>query len=347
MTDKRPILIVGLPRSGTTWVGEVLASAHGARYVFEPDNEGLSPIAWLSKRGMHRFPYLAATDLATDYHRLWNTIIAGNGGAWYANVALGLYIRRLLGCKSGLESYMGEKCGLRYVDRKMHWVGQTARKTPYDVEHHPFIALLARHLLISERRGQPDRHIIVKSVHAPLSIEWITANFPVRALIVLRNPYSLYASYRRMRLPDGYRNLLFQSNLQRDWHLFGPEPSRLIMQTQEDLVASQIMCMYKIMECQFARHPDWILVSHDRFCVTPHQGYSRIFEELDLAWSKTTDRKIATLNKPGKDFDPRRVAKEQPNKWKSELSEADQTTIRHWIDIFGLNDFFREYVTLD
>ena len=39
------LLIVGQGRSGTTWVGEVLGRAEGARYVHEPDDERRDPQA--------------------------------------------------------------------------------------------------------------------------------------------------------------------------------------------------------------------------------------------------------------------------------------------------------------
>src|SRR5262245_13023972 len=77
MTDSQPILIVGLPRSGTTWVGEVFSSAHNTRYIFEPDNEGLSPLAWLYKKDIHRFPYLTSKDRSVGYHQLWRTVVSG------------------------------------------------------------------------------------------------------------------------------------------------------------------------------------------------------------------------------------------------------------------------------
>ncbi len=347
MTDKQPILIVGLPRSGTTWVGEVLSSAQRATYIFEPDNEGLSPIAWLCKQDMHRFPYLTAGDDAPEYLRMWRTVLCGDVWSWYANVALGLWVRRVLKRKPALESHMGEKSGLQYIDEKMHWVGKASLVQPYDASRHRLLAGMARRLLVNGDGMQPRRRVIVKSVHASLSVEWIAARFAVRPVIVLRNPYSLYASYQRMRLPDGYRNLLFQPSLQRDWGQFVQQPSPMLMREQEDPVAFQIMCMYKIMETQFARHPEWTVISHDRFCVNPHADYGRLFEDLNLAWSETTDKKIDTLNTPGKDFDPRRVSKDQPHKWRSELSERDRAAIQRWTDAFELNDFLRERVDLN
>jgi len=39
----RPILITGIPRSGTTWVGRVLCAGQGAGYVNEPFNLATSP----------------------------------------------------------------------------------------------------------------------------------------------------------------------------------------------------------------------------------------------------------------------------------------------------------------
>jgi len=38
MTDRRPILVTGSPRSGTTWVGSMVAAAPGIAYLHEPFN---------------------------------------------------------------------------------------------------------------------------------------------------------------------------------------------------------------------------------------------------------------------------------------------------------------------
>lgn len=346
-TASKPTLIVGLPRSGTTWVGEVLSSAHRARYIFEPDNEGLSPIAWLCKQEMHRYPYLTAKDSATDYHRMWQTIINGEPWAWYANAGSGWFVRRVMsGRKTELEACMGRKTGFNYVVPGMHWVGSTRTK-PYLVETHPFMAFLVRKLLVTGRMLRSSRRMIIKSVHAPLSIEWLSANFPVDVIVVLRNPYSLYASYRRMRLPDRFRNLLFQPTLQRDRFEYIPETARTLMPREEDSVAFQIMLMYKIIESQLARHPEWTPISHDRLCVTPHEGYGRLFSQLGLIWSTSTDERIDSLNKPGKGFDPSRISKQQPFKWKSELTSGELASIDDWIERFDLATFFRDRVNLE
>ena len=52
------VLVAGLPRSGTTWVGEVLGRTAGARYLHEPDNHLVRPDAWLAKRRLGPYPEL-------------------------------------------------------------------------------------------------------------------------------------------------------------------------------------------------------------------------------------------------------------------------------------------------
>ena len=71
------VLVAGLPRSGTTWVGEVLGRTAGARYLHEPDNHLLRPEAWWAKRRLGPYPELDPGDDAADYERLWALAFAG------------------------------------------------------------------------------------------------------------------------------------------------------------------------------------------------------------------------------------------------------------------------------
>ena len=76
MTGPR-VLIAGLPRSGTTWVGEVLGRTAGARYLHEPDNHLVRPEAWWAKRRLGGYPELRPGDDGGDYERLWARAFAG------------------------------------------------------------------------------------------------------------------------------------------------------------------------------------------------------------------------------------------------------------------------------
>jgi hypothetical protein len=55
----RPILVTGMPRSGTTWVGRVLCAGNGAGYLNEPFNLATSP-GTIRVPVDHWYPYVTA-----------------------------------------------------------------------------------------------------------------------------------------------------------------------------------------------------------------------------------------------------------------------------------------------
>ena len=75
----RRVLVAGIPRSGTTWVGRVLGQADGACYVHEPDNHLVRPEAWWAKRELGAYPRLVAGQETPGYERLFR--VAFSGGA--------------------------------------------------------------------------------------------------------------------------------------------------------------------------------------------------------------------------------------------------------------------------
>lgn len=72
---RRPILVTGAPRSGTTWVGRMLAEAPGVVYVHEPFNPEHPPHPGVSRVRIRRwFAYVTAENEAEVYSSLRNTV---------------------------------------------------------------------------------------------------------------------------------------------------------------------------------------------------------------------------------------------------------------------------------
>lgn len=72
ITQKRPIFIVGLPRSGTSWVASVLNTAEGIKYFYEPFNRDQVPEAtpyWLK--------YLRVEDRDREFENYCRRVFAG------------------------------------------------------------------------------------------------------------------------------------------------------------------------------------------------------------------------------------------------------------------------------
>ena len=333
----QPLLISGLPRSGTTWVGKILSTAQGTGYVFEPDNEKTSPVAWLYKRDLHRFPYLTVAHNAPLYKQLWQTVFARTLERSLPYYLLERYFRQKT---YAVEAHIGEKTGFTYIDGSHNGVAPSGQETPFRVQQHAFLAKIITRSIKRNRKRPFTNRLIVKSVHASLALGWLANHFDVTNIVVLRNPHSLYASYKRMRMPDGYRNLLLQSGLQADF-----QPYLKYSKTHmSDELAMQTTLMLKTIENQIKLHPNWLIISHDRLCTDPVNYYHCVFQKLGLLWTEETETSLTMLNQRGSGFDPARVAQLQPTKWRSELESEEVATLDEWVERLELSDFLNHYV---
>ena len=66
------ILVVGAPRSGTTWLASTLASTLGSRSLHEPDNPVFNAAASESAESHGGYPVLRPRERAPEYERLWD-----------------------------------------------------------------------------------------------------------------------------------------------------------------------------------------------------------------------------------------------------------------------------------
>jgi Sulfotransferase family len=68
------ILIVGAPRSGTTWLAHALAATPGSRLVNEPDNRSFNPAASDSLQQYGGYPVLNRSQRVPEYALLWDPV---------------------------------------------------------------------------------------------------------------------------------------------------------------------------------------------------------------------------------------------------------------------------------
>ena len=181
----RPILIVGAPRSGTTWVGRVLGLTEGVFYVHEPDNEGLDPRALRAKRNVGRFPVLSGNDEAPEYLALW---------------------REVLDCgppDSRSYRWRAARKLLRGAKQRGELEGAFRRASREDSLRLKMAGLFAVHGAPLHTSARP----VVKSIYAPLAAGWIDDHLHPIVLAVFREPLNTMSSAKtrfapRAELPD-------------------------------------------------------------------------------------------------------------------------------------------------
>jgi len=311
LTAPGRILVIGPPRSGTTWVEQVLGRALGARVVHEPDNETCNPFALRAKTSLGRFPVLAPEDEAPfAYHDVWARAFEGIGRAatarWLTAKAL------LRTAEADLDAAFDQ--GRDRFSARLRLISALAAVRPVPQP---------------ERPGDPP--VLVKSVHACLAAEWIARRWRPRVVVVVRNPLNVVASHVTLGWgPSGLDHPFLHRGLARlPWV---PPPPRGATPLQR--LAWQIGVFCGALETAAQRHSDWLVVSHEALCGDPAAGFKSLCAALGAPWTEEAAGFLAASDRPGKGLETRRVAAEQPRNWTRHLTAAQADEVMEVLAAF-------------
>jgi hypothetical protein len=297
-------LIAGVPRSGTTWVGQALSRTEGSVYVHEPDGDH-DPFAFRVRRRLGVAPAVEVTDVDVDYHRLFAGAFAGGR---YAGTVRDKVARRIYG-------------GVPIEDRWRAWLGGSVS---------PTLRLVSA--LAVPRVAEPgDHNVIVKSVRSELAMDWLVDEFQPRVLLVERNPLNVLASWIELEyVRDPREAAAVGVHAQARWDIEPPAASepRLVHQAFE----------YGVLACALrdaaARHDDWTIVSHEQLCTDPVAEFRALAESLGLRWNDAATAFLTESDQQGSGYQTNRRATEQPDRWRERLDDDQVSIIRATLEQF-------------
>lgn len=301
------VLIAGVPRSGTTWLGQVLGHVQDARYVHEPDNHLVRPEAWRAKRGLGSYPALRPGQDAPEYEHLWAAAFAGGPR----------------------PSLFG--AGARIVHRLV----PRAEKRALRKDASGFAANVARLAgTLAERQTEPQaaKTVIVKSVFCARSLEWLADRFAPSVVVIRRHPFAVVASWSDL----GWSNFLDRDRgAVRDCVevVGGPPPSPEA--SWIDRAAWHFGFLSSVLDRAIARHPEWWEVRHEMLCGDPEPGFRRLCLALGLEWTVAAEQFLAASNRPGRGYETNRLWAEQVDAGRSRLSLADQERVLEVLSAFS------------
>jgi Sulfotransferase family len=306
----RPIVIVGVPRSGTSWTMQALGKAEGALKVLEPDSEDKWPAAIHAKRKLGRYPVLLPGDRAAAYKALWSWTFAGARETRRSVLA-----RHILG--PGAED--------RIYDRRLDpvtWIASTLARDPSTHQ--------------ATKDGTRSPRVVAKSIHAQLSIEWIAAEFDVDVLVLLRHPASVLASWMEVGLKDSRYSTLENHPVIRErfiepWGVPRPGPDPV------ERMSWMIGLLIAALEEAYSRHPEWHLRTHEQLCSDPAAEFEQLYADLGLTWGEAPADFLLRHNTEGSGFMVKRIASELPDSWKSRLDDKQLATLRSVLDLFPIS----------
>jgi hypothetical protein len=298
------ILLSGIARSGTSWAAHVLGRAPDTHLVQEPDSRASDILGRVIMQRLSEYPALRPADRPRWYPTVWDLAFAG-GWPW-----------------SQVEPARA--------------AGRQLVKVPPTIRDYLVIGLAGS--LARVRR--PPQNVVVKSVHAMMTLEWLADRYGPRVVIMRRNPLNVVSSWMEHDFtvpnPPSYEDpvVLERYITPLGLALPGPNASRL---TQ---TAWHVGLWTVALKTAADQNPDWIVESHDAFCVEPAASFHLLFKKLGLTWTSAAEEYLDEADRPGYNgVRAVRVTKDQPDQWRRRLGRSEADEIRAVLADFPLGEW--------
>lgn len=296
----RRVLVVGVERSGTSWLAEVLRSTPHTAYVGEPDHPRLNPFAVRAIEGLGSHPVVGAHEDGPDaYRRLWSAAFGD------------------------VPSYL----------RGQHRLSQRLfRSTDRDdrlAACHPEHPHVTTRLRVASRLAVP-KHApheapthIVKSVRVHFALDWVRTNWDPAVVVCRRHPLDVVASALVLDIPP-YLDWLAPAARAQATERYGvAEPLATDRITS---MAWRTGLLMSFLDDHVRDHPEVHVADHERMCEAPVERMRELVTAIGLEWTPYTEAFIVEHERPGTGFEINRVASEQSGKWRTRLSNDDART---------------------
>ena len=245
---KEPILITGVPRSGTTWVANILGQSSKTNLILEPDNEKYSFLARKWKKALYRFPFADGT---TDSNLLY---------LFYKQIIRDSYPKNKTLINHSLNFIFGhDKANNEHSIQLKE--SQLAKSFP-NITPPIFLSSILKNLT-SDFYSVSDIKII-KTVHAGLCLPFLYQHFRPKMLILFRHPANVISSCLELKIEDGNRDIYCRPEIEP----FLTEYKDDIMKLNDPLsfMGLQIGIFYYLWEMELKKQKEWISVTHENLC---------------------------------------------------------------------------------
>lgn len=314
MSTSSPILLFGMPRSGTTWIGKIFDSHPDTLYRHEPDSWGL----------LNAIPLMAPVERADEYAQGVQAFCAALPGMRLTKVAASTPIFP--------KSYYSP---LRYQAFRLSVVAMKAAAK--FLGEQPVPGLI--------RREDQDRiRLVWKSIESTGRLGVIRRAVPsCHAIHIARHPCGYVASVLRgesqRRFTSGVASsedldLLAQGLETPPALRHGLTMEALkAMHPTERLAWRWVLFNAKAMQ-DVAGAPRCMTLRYEDLCRDPVAISRRLFEFTELSWSAQTERFVnqSTAKDVGRYYSVVKDPLKAASKWKDQLSKADIHRIRSVVE---------------
>ncbi len=292
-----PILVTGAHRSGTTFLGRMLALSPQIGEVYEPFN---------IKVGVHGFKYF--NTYIKENHRdeaYYEKIISDvlNGKAKYRRIPLTNKREPTTLPQKIVRLVFKSGANLSYL---------RARYSPW-----------------------VDRYLI-KDPIACMSSEWLHRKFGMDVVVLIRHPAAFTASLKRLGWRFDFKHFFEQQELMDD-HLApyfkGIDTERLSIIEEGSLLWN---CIYSVLFKYIERNPAFIAVRHEDISYDASAELKRLYERLNISYTPRIEKRIRQYTGENNPTDPKnnrthvlkRNSRDNTTRWKKILTSEEISQIK-------------------
>lgn len=292
-SQKKNIILFSVPRSGSTWLSEVLTHDNPIRLVHEPDNELNSFFGLHHKVGLNRYPFLTDKDEQNNFKSLFEIALSNkiaDQNDWQNKLVKKLY---------GLNKEKLQKN-----------LKETGVALDNSISFSNFW-----HNLVVEKRS--ETRTLLKTVHASLAIPFLIHNLKFIPVILRRHPLNTYSSYVNMDMPDGNRELYKNDVLLNHFNIKkvnSPE------EMSPNFLSGYQLGIFEVAYRLYEVIPEITFINYEQVISNPFEEIESICKKLEIQYTKETKTFMESKFKTGKGYNTNRDLKGHDAVWKKRLT---------------------------
>ncbi len=136
-------------------------------------------------------------------------------------------------------------------------------------------------------RGYPQP--LLKEPNACFSSDFLARRYGLKVIVLVRHPAAVVASFKRMGWPSDLDRIVQQKTLIRKY--FSKMPLEKYRDRVEEISLLWLIVM-DVLTRFMEKNKDWILVRHEDLCRHPLGEFEKIFEKLNIFFSKKMKNRI-------------------------------------------------------
>ena len=293
---KKPILVTGIHRSGTTFTGKMLSLNKNIGYIFEPFNPEYG-LKYFDKY----FKYLTENNMTKLDYKIINNLI---------NLKEAKYNKLKI-----YEQDSGIKKIIKIMFRLL-FKSKNNLKYRY-IKYNPII----------------DR-LLIKDPIACLSSEFLHNYFDMEVLVLVRHPLSFIGSIKKLNWDFNFDNFIIQKDLMNEQLFSFKNEIEEMNNNNVDIVKKGVLlwnCIYYVLYNYIKRNPQFLVIKHEKLSTEPIVTFKYLYEKLNLNFDQEVVKKINNYTNEKNKIEPnnnkahnlKRNSKSIINSWKYRLNNDE------------------------